>query len=540
MTSRSVARRKMVQAALLVVGMAASESLSQPAMAWPPPIGGPPPMGGLPRMGGPPPMGGLPRIGGPPPMGGMMGPPRFGPGMGTGFRGIPGPSPMKFPPSMGPGGIPGGTGMGGPPGGGMGIGGRPRPGLSPLGAGRPHNLQGDRAADRGLVGTGGSPWAGRTVNPHHAALYHGGWADYRGGTSYDPRYYGAAAWGRYGWPSSWGYGDGGGGYGDGGGGDGDGGGYGGGYGDASANPSYDASSADGDRSRPVTAQGTDPGGEEALTSKERGYRAFDRARDAFKAGDYAAALDLTDAALRDLPGDPVVHEFKALVLFARGEYAGAAAELHAVLDVTSGMDWTTLCGLYPDVQTYTGQLRALEDRCRQDPKAAAPRLVLAYHYLVAGHKDAAVAQLKALLAEEPGDRVARRLIVSLTATPPTSSGPTQTVPDGDGAAVRPPAVDLVGRWRGDRDGSTFDLSLDGRGRFLWQAARQGKATATVSGAYALSGDTLLLKPEGRSPLSASLTALSPDSFRFKTVGDVPVDPGLVFGRATMPAAPARD
>src|SRR5271165_4829043 len=113
MTSRSVARRKMVQAALLVVGMAASESLSQPAMAWPPP------MGGMPRMGGPPPMGGMPRMGGPPPMGRMMGPPQFGPGMGTGFRGIPGPSPMKFPPSMGPGGIiPGGTGMGGPPGGG--------------------------------------------------------------------------------------------------------------------------------------------------------------------------------------------------------------------------------------------------------------------------------------------------------------------------------------------------------------------------------------------------------------------------------------
>ena len=82
------------------------------------------------------------------------------------------------------------------------------------------------------------------------------------------------------------------------------------------------------------------------------------------------------------------------------------------------------------------------------------------------------------------------------------------MPDGDGAAGRPPSVDLVGRWRGERDGSTFDLSLDGRGRFVWQAARQGKATATVSGAYALSEDTLTLKAEDRSPLRASVTELS--------------------------------
>ena len=89
----------------------------------------------------------------------------------------------------------------------------------------------------------------------------------------------------------------------------------------------------------------------------------------------------TFAALH-VPGDPVIHEFKALALFARGEDARAAAELHTVLAVTTGMDWTTLSGLYPDVETYAAQLRALEDRCQKDPKAAAPHLVLAHHDLV--------------------------------------------------------------------------------------------------------------------------------------------------------------
>ena len=166
---------------------------------------------------------------------------------------------------------------------------------------------------------------------------------------------------------------------------------------------------------------------------ERGDQAFERARDAFKAGDYAVALDLTDAALKDLPVDPLVHEFKALVLFARGEYAQAAAELHTVLAVRTGMDWTTLIGLYPDVATYTGQLRALEDRCRREPKAAAPRFVLAYHYLVAGHKDVALAQLKALITLEPSDRVAGRLLASLTGPPPAPPEPARITPDGDGA-----------------------------------------------------------------------------------------------------------
>ena len=422
--------------------------------------------------------------------------------------------------------------------------------------------------DLGRAGAGGRPEPGRAINPRHAGWYHGGWAASRGATSFNSRHagwyhggwaasrggtssrareYEAAAWGFYAGSSlagGYGYGSG----------------SGSGYGDSYANSYYDASSTGGGDSRTVAAQGTEsdattaergdrasdtgPDGTntapDSAASVERGYQAFDRARDAFKAGDYAAALDLTDATLRDVPGDPLVHEFKALALFARGEDARAAAELHAVLAVTPGMDWTTLSGLYPDVETYTGQLRALEDHCGRDPKAAAPRFVLAYHYLVAGHKDAAEARLKTVLDLEPGDRVARRLLASLTATPPAPAETTRTAPEGDGAAGRPPSVDLVGRWRGDRDGSTFDLSLDGRGRFVWQAARDGKATATVSGAYVLSGDTLTLKAEDRSPLRASVTDLSPDSFRLKTVGDIPGDPGLGFRRVAMRAEPDRD
>jgi hypothetical protein len=241
-----------------------------------------------------------------------------------------------------------------------------------------------------------------------------------------------------------------------------------------------------------------------------------------------------------VPGDPLVHEFKALALFARGEYTRAAATLHAVLAVRPGMDWTTLSGLYPDVETYTRQLRALEDGCRRDPKLAAPRFLLAYQYLVAGHTAAAAAQLKKVLALEPGDRVARRLLASLSGPPPAPHEPAPTKTDGEEVAGRPPSGDLLGHWRGEPDGATFDLSLDDLGHFVWCAAREGKPSTTVSGTYALSGDTLTLKGEDRRPLRASVTELTAGSFRFKAIGGTREDPGLGFRRIAMPTAPEPD
>ena len=574
--------------------------MGRPPMGGPPMGGmmGPPRLGpGL--AGGPgsgPMPGGLSRPSpGPRGMPGGMGPGRP-PGGAAGIGGGPGRGPGPNPTGAGrPPGLPGdrpllgsspagaapGRAGGGPANrGAAGAGGRPEPGR----AINPHHASWYRGGwANSQVGT-----AINSINSRHASWYNGSWANSRGGTwdtgrasaAWDKArdyareerardYAAGLAWGLGGRGSSgYGYGSGYGDYGSGYGGygSGSGSGYGSdsssgyGYGDSYVNPYYDATSGDSDYSHPVATrdtkpaaeqdgdaaergdQASDPGADRTKTAsdssaaEERGYQAFDRARDAFKAGDYPAALDLTDEALKDVPGDPLVHEFKALALFARGEDARAAAALHAVLAVTTGMDWTTLSGLYPDVGTYTGQLRALEGRCRRDTKAAASRFVLAYHYLVAGHNDAARTQLKAVLALEPGDRVARRLLASLTPPPPAPAETTRTVPDGAGSSGPPPSVDLVGRWRGDYDGSTFDLSLDDRGRFVWQATRDGKATATVSGAYALSGDTLTLDADDRPPLRASVTELAADSFRFQAVGGAPSDPGLGLRRVTEPSA----
>ncbi len=90
-----------------------------------------------------------------------------------------------------------------------------------------------------------------------------------------------------------------------------------------------------------------------------GITDFDAARDAFYRGDYAAALASTNKALAAMPNDPIIHEFRALVMFAQGKYQEAAAGLYSVMSVGPGWDWTTLSSLYPSVDTYTKQLRAL-------------------------------------------------------------------------------------------------------------------------------------------------------------------------------------
>ena len=102
------------------------------------------------------------------------------------------------------------------------------------------------------------------------------------------------------------------------------------------------------------------------------------------------ALKLTDEAVALMPHDAVLHEFRSLVLFALKRYAESAAAIHAVLDVGPGWDWETMGSLYPNIDVYTNQLRALEAARDKDPKAADLRFLAGYHYLTLGHPDAAL------------------------------------------------------------------------------------------------------------------------------------------------------
>jgi tetratricopeptide (TPR) repeat protein len=146
-------------------------------------------------------------------------------------------------------------------------------------------------------------------------------------------------------------------------------------------------------------------------------RRFDAAREAFKSKEYDRALKEIEEAIKVLPKDATLHEFRALVLFAQKNYKDAAAGIYAVLAVGPGWNWDTLSGLYTKPATYTKQLRTLEAYVRDNPTAIDGRFLLAYHYLVLGSVPDAVKQLKEFEKLVPKDQLAPQLVKAFTESP---------------------------------------------------------------------------------------------------------------------------
>ena len=184
------------------------------------------------------------------------------------------------------------------------------------------------------------------------------------------------------------------------------------------------------------------------TAAESAQKVFESARDSFKAGDYGRALALADQALAMLPDDPVLHEFRALCLFALKRYDEAAAVEYAVLSAGPGWDWATLVGLYPDLDAYTAHLRALEAFANQNPTAPAPRFLLAYLYLVQGNKEAAASKFSEVARLQPQDTLSAKLASALAQgsgapaqpAPVAASAPPATPPTAPARAAAAPAV----------------------------------------------------------------------------------------------------
>ena len=220
-------------------------------------------------------------------------------------------------------------------------------------------------------------------------------------------------------------------------------------------------------SQPISTTAAPP--EQAVASQATA--AFDQAREAFKAGDYAQALQLDQQALAQTPNDTSLHEFLALVFFAQGKYEQAAAPLYAVLSVGPGWDWTTLSGMYPDVDTYTGQLRALEAYVKANPDSAQARFVLAYQYLSQGH-DPERRRPAQGGREAPAGRHA--LGAAHRPVPACRRHPAVVRRGGPDAA---PAVEgkLAGTWAATpAKDAKIALAIQDDGNFTWTATGPGK------------------------------------------------------------------
>lgn len=272
-----------------------------------------------------------------------------------------------------------------------------------------------------------------------------------------------------------------------------------------------------------------------------GLRAFDAARAAFRNKDYAAAQIQIEAAIKQLPGDPAIHEFRALVLFARADYAAAAAVIYGVLAVSPGWNWTTLSNHYAEQAEFTRMLRDLEAYRRQHAEDPVPAFLSAYHYVTCRHYDAAIKQLETVRRLVPDARLVPPLITLLAGADDknqvASTDPAASVqaanPSGAGPQEPESKLDkdkVTGAWRAaPSKGTTVELSLTEDDSFVWTVNRGGKSRK-FDGKYTLSGSRIWLDA-GHGGMTARLTLAQPDGpLHFKLIDNDPSDPGLQFHR----------
>jgi tetratricopeptide (TPR) repeat protein len=260
------------------------------------------------------------------------------------------------------------------------------------------------------------------------------------------------------------------------------------------------------------------------TEQQTAVGVFDQARQDFYDGKYDAAFVGVNKALATMPGDPVMNEFRALVLFMQGKYKEAAANIHSVLAVGPGWDWTTLASLFPGNSVYTAQLQKLEDFVIANPNSAAERFLLAYHYMTEGHKEAAAKHFHKVRELQPDDGVALQMLEVLEG-PQQSPG---TAPPTPNVEPQIPEADLVGTWTASKgSGAAFTLVLDDAGKFTW-TYKEGDKETIAEGVYALEGNTLAMEPDAGGVMAAEITAPKDGKFHFQIPGAPPGDQGLDF------------
>lgn len=279
-----------------------------------------------------------------------------------------------------------------------------------------------------------------------------------------------------------------------------------------------------------------------------GLKAFDAGVEAFQAGRYDQALQQIDAALAQLPCDPALHEFRGLVLFAQGDYQGAAATIYAVLSISPGWDWTTLSSRYADPAVFAEELRKLEAYHNQHPESAAAAFLRGYHYTTCRHTEAAVKQFKTVVKLLPDDPFLPQLLALVEGgrEKPTSAADQQTsqVPASDNssqpeagtspiqAATRP--VVEVGTWRAQRGDSTVvQLQLKKNQQFVWTATTPDRRHRVLAGQFAVEGGALFLAG-GSGTLVGNVESQPAGGFTFGLLGNILAEQGLEFRRVSGP------
>ncbi|WP_339910336.1 tetratricopeptide repeat protein [Symmachiella dynata] len=304
-----------------------------------------------------------------------------------------------------------------------------------------------------------------------------------------------------------------------------------------------------DYNQPLEVAGEDP----QLSDIASNY--FAEAREAFYAGDLKTAMDKIELAIKEMPSNSDLHQFRSLVLFSMKQYGQAAASAHVALTAGPGWNWDTLKSLYPSADIYTARLRALEEARDQNKQDPAIRFLLAYHYLMLNHIESAAKELTQVVALEPRDELAAKMLGTITGQevetqqpaeqPQTSvetnasglgalsnagnSGPASTEPvQQPQEAKLPEPAKIVGEFRASpAEGIEFKFVLNADKTFVWTFQSKDE-TSSFEGTYTVSGNELTLVRKKDGDKLIGIMTPTEKGFDFKIQGGDPQDPGLKF------------
>lgn len=307
------------------------------------------------------------------------------------------------------------------------------------------------------------------------------------------------------------------------------------YVDGAAQPTY--SEVNYNYAQPIDTEAPSP--DQSVTDTALGT--FDTARQAFMTGQYSDALSGVEQALAKLPNDAVLHEFRAVTLFALGRYADAASTLYPVLSIQPGMDWTSLSSLYPDINVFTTQLRALEAQRDAKPDDPAIRFLLGYLYSSMGFKDQAATQYEKIVALQPKDTLSAGLLKAIKGADASPTDPAKPAEGADVAAQPPaqqpaaaknpaPAEMLSGAWTSaPGDGRSISLSFEPDSKFSWSFTPPNGKPTVFKGTYTYADGVLtLVSNQNGQVMVGRVEKMSDAEFQFLWVGAGQGEPGLDF------------
>ena len=289
-----------------------------------------------------------------------------------------------------------------------------------------------------------------------------------------------------------------------------------------------------DYSRPISVL-IPPPTESLLDDALLSFRA---ARDAFRREDYPRRPPPDRGCVTPDARRPDAASIPRLTHFALGRYDEAAATLHAVLAVCPGWDWITVNSLYRDRETYTRQLRLLEQYSDANSRAAAARFVRAYHYLTTGYAEEAVGQWEQVVALRPNDRLSAQMVLELQRfrqgngdRPARTSSTPDTASTAAAAASSSHSGKLEGTWTAHPSpDTTITLTLQKRGPLVWKVSQPGR-DREFEGHAIYEKETLTLSQNQDNALVGTVRWQDEGHFTFKILAGQQGDPGLTFARS---------